>query len=369
MVTQLQELIGSQRVVLCLGAGGVGKTTIAAALAVAAAAQGRDVAVLTVDPARRLATALGLGVTGPGPTPVDLPTGSGHLSAEMLDPAMAWDELVRRELDGDAAQRLIDNAMYRAVTRRFIQSHDFIAVERLHELLETGFELVVVDTPPSARALDFLEAPSRMEAFFSMRALGWFTGTAAGPVGDLTARPFRVIADRVLGAKFVSDLIEFFALARRLSDGFAARSQQVTAQLQSATTSTVVVTAPEALPTAQAVELGEQLAARDMTWDATVANRVLPAGGRTEMGADQIVAELVSALGAAGLAEPTAMEVREFVERSLVSYDSAGATSDRQRKMVRDALGAGPPVTFLDERLVGPSDLPGLLELADDLLR
>ncbi|MDG2114194.1 MAG: ArsA-related P-loop ATPase [Actinomycetota bacterium] len=366
-MSPLLELLDSKRVVLCLGAGGVGKTTAAAALAVAAASHGRDVGVLTVDPARRLAQTLGLDGRQFGLTQVELPGGTGRLSAEMLDPAAAWDQLVRSSLEPDSADRLIDNSMYHAVTRRFIQSHDFIAIERLHHLLDADFDLVIVDTPPSARAFDFLEAPRRMEAFFSMRALGWFTGTAAGPLGELTARPFRAIADRVLGARFLADLIEFFALARSLSDGLTERSEQVMTQLRGPVTANIVVTTPEPLPIAQAAGLGSALLERGLSWDAVLANRVLPGGPPDALDVGEVVNELTGAVVTHGPGGPGTEEIRAFIEGAADAWGAAGDESMRQRRVVADRFAQGPMVVFVEERPVGPKDLPALLELAGDL--
>lgn len=268
------DLVGASRLLLCVGAGGVGKTTTAAALGFGAARRGRRVAVLTVDPARRLAGTLGLQDHAGRPVPVPV-EGDGELWVEMLDAGRAWDDLVARELDEARAAALAANRMYRAVSRRFVQSHDFVAVERVHQLLDpsAGYDLVIVDTPPSRRASDFLQAPEQMAAFFSNPALGWFTGTTGGAVTELTARPFRAIADRVLGTGFIAELIEFFSLLQTMAPGFAQRSRAVNEALRSSA-SAVTVTTTERTPLRQLPTLERSLSEVGVPVAASVVNRV-----------------------------------------------------------------------------------------------
>ncbi len=165
------------------GSGGVGKTSVAAASAVAAATRiGGKVLVLTIDPARRLADALGLEAFGNIERRVDLRSYTdeeprGELYAAMLDTKRSWDELVLRHApDEETAYRILDNRLYHNVTARFVQSHDYIAMERLFDLHASGvYDLIVIDTPPTRNAIDFLEAPARMSEFFGGRLLRWLT--------------------------------------------------------------------------------------------------------------------------------------------------------------------------------------------------
>ena len=183
-ITYEQLLAGREVVVVC-GPGGVGKTTMAASSALLAAQHvGGRVLVLTVDPARRLASALGLDALGNTEVQVDpalLAAGGsqprGELWAAQLDTKESWDGLVRRHAP-DAATRdaILANSLYENVTGTFVQSHDYIAMERLHELHASGrYDLIIVDTPPSRNAIDFLDAPERMAEFFSSRLLRWLT--------------------------------------------------------------------------------------------------------------------------------------------------------------------------------------------------
>ena len=222
----LEALLAAREVVVFCGSGGVGKTSVAAAAAMTAAARlGGKVLVLTIDPARRLADALGLEAVGNVARRVpldDYPTfGSrprGALYAAMLDTKRSWDELVLRHAPDEAtAYRILDNRLYDNLTSRFVQSHDYIAMERLYELHSSGgYDLIVVDTPPTRNAIDFLEAPARMSEFFGGRLLRWLTmpyrvsGGRGARMINVASRPFYSLADRVLGSQFLQDIAEFF---------------------------------------------------------------------------------------------------------------------------------------------------------------
>ncbi len=181
----LEQLLAAKEIVIHCGSGGVGKTTTAAAAAAMAATHlGGKVLVLTVDPARRLANALGLETFGNVETQVSLDAFSaagveprGELWAAMLDTKQSWDDLVARHAP-DAATRdaILANPLYQNITGRFVQSHDYIAMERLYEIHKSGrYDLIIVDTPPTRNAIDFLEAPERMADFFSSRLLRMLT--------------------------------------------------------------------------------------------------------------------------------------------------------------------------------------------------
>ena len=193
------------------GSGGVGKTTIAAALGLAAAVnQGGKVLVLTVDPARRLADALGVGALGNRATQVPAAAFAaagveprGELWAAMLDTKAGWDELIRRHApDAEVRDSVLSNPLYQNITSRFVHSHDYLAMEQLHDLHASGeYDLVVVDTPPSRNALDVLDAPSRMVEFFGSRLLQWLTVPYRSRLFNVASKPFYQIADRVLGSQ------------------------------------------------------------------------------------------------------------------------------------------------------------------------
>ncbi len=275
------------RVLIVCGSGGVGKTTTAASLAAASAVAGKRVLVLTIDPAKRLATAMGLDAVGNSEKRVALPDtlgGSGELWVAMLDTSASWDDLVRRHSpDADTRDRILANPLYRNITQRFVQSHDYIAMERLHELAESEqFDLIVVDTPPSRHAIDFLEAPERMKDFFTSVLLRWITfpyrvgGERAGRLGYLATKPFYQIADRILGSQFLQDVAEFFLLFQGMYDGFVQRATSVAELIGAPETAFVVVTTPEAAPMHEADYFTAELAKRNLRMGAAVMNRLAP---------------------------------------------------------------------------------------------
>lgn len=292
VVASLHEAINNKNIVICCGAGGVGKTTVAAALgAVVATKLGKRVLVLTIDPARRLATALGLEAVGNVATRVDGVHGSsksklatGELWMAMLDTSASWDDLVRKHApDADTRDKILANPLYRNITQRFIQSHDYIAMERLYELRAGGeFDLIIIDTPPSRHALDFLDAPERMADFFSSALLRWITmpyrlgGAKAGRLGYLASKPFYQIADRILGSQFLEDIAEFFLLFQSMYDGFVQRATSVKKLLHDDGTTFVVISSLDAAPLNEAEFFVKELAKRGHNLGALVLNRVLP---------------------------------------------------------------------------------------------
>ena len=283
---QVEQLLAAREVVVACGPGGVGKTTTAAALAATAAARiGGRVLVVTVDPARRLADALGVGGLGNAATQVPREafeaagvTPKGELFAAMLDMSESWDALVRRHApDDQIAAQILSNPLYRNISRRFAQGHDYIAMERLYELHEQGdYDLVVVDTPPSRNALDLLDAPSRMAEFFSSRLLRWLTVPYRSRVVNMASRPFYQVADRILGSQLLGDLADFFILFQTMRDGFVDRADAVNRLLHDVRTTFLVVTTLEAVPARETEEMLEALTHRRLRLGLLVCNKVLP---------------------------------------------------------------------------------------------
>ena len=277
----LDALLASKEMVLVCGSGGVGKTTIAAALGLAAAVElGGKVLVLTVDPARRLADALGVGALGNQATRVPAPAFDavgveprGELWAAMLDTKAGWDDLIRRHApDATVRESVLSNPLYQNITSRFVHSHDYLAMEQLHELHATGdYDLVVVDTPPSRNALDVLDAPSRMVEFFGSRLLKWLTVPYRSKLFNVASKPFNQIADRILGSHFLQDIAQFFILFQAMEKGFVARAKEVEALLGDPRTTFVVVSTLEAAPAHEARSWPQEL----------VAARVPARGGRS----------------------------------------------------------------------------------------
>jgi anion-transporting ArsA/GET3 family ATPase len=288
----LAALLSAREVVVYCGSGGVGKTSVAAASALTAAARlGGKVLVLTIDPARRLADALGLEAFGNVARRVRLDAYAelgveprGELWAAMLDTKRSWDELVLRHAPDEAtAYRILDNRMYHNVTSRFVQSHDYIAMERLYEIHASGeYDLIVIDTPPTRNAIDFLEAPARMAEFFGGRLLRWITmpyrigGGRGGRMFNAASRPFYQMADRVLGSQFLQDIAEFFLNFQSMYGGFVERAQSVEQLLHDRRTTFAVVTTLEGAPLREAETFCRELATRGLDLGALVLNKVLP---------------------------------------------------------------------------------------------
>ena len=284
--TSLEQLLAANEVVVTCGSGGVGKTTSAAALgAMAATHLGGRVLVLTVDPARRLANALGLEQFGnvehevPRSTFADAGLAPrGQLFAAMLDTKASWDDLVALHAPDEATRAaILANPLYQNITGKFVQSHDYIAMERLYEIHSSGrYDLIVVDTPPTRNAIDFLEAPDRMADFFSSRLLRWLTAPARSRVLSYASKPFYTMADRILGSQFLEDISEFFLLFQTMYEGFVERSQAVSRLLEDHGTTFVVVSTLEPAPAQEAEFFVEALAERELHLGALVFNKVLP---------------------------------------------------------------------------------------------
>jgi anion-transporting ArsA/GET3 family ATPase len=257
----------------------------------AAVKHGGKVLVVTVDPAKRLANALG--IEGFGNVATRVPADAfkavgvkprGQLWAAMLDTKQSWDDLVQRHApDTPTALRILDNPLYKNITGRFVQSHEYIAMERLYELHSDGeYDLIVVDTPPTRNAIDFLEAPQRMSEFFSSRLLRLLTVPYRSRLMNLASKPFYQVADRILGSQFLEDIAEFFILFQTMGPGFVERAQAVTRLLHDRRTTFVVVTTLEAAPANEAEFFIEVLSSKHFHLGAIVLNKVLPTYLRRE---------------------------------------------------------------------------------------
>ena len=288
----LASLLATKEIVVFCGSGGVGKTSVAASAGLAAATHlGGKVLVVTVDPAKRLADALG--IEGIGNVERKVPdeafaraglTPRGELWAAMLDTKQSWDELVMRHApDEETAHRILDNRLYDNLTARFVQSHDYVAMERLFDIHQTGnYDLIVVDTPPTRNALDFLDAPARMADFFGGRLLRWLTapyrvgGKRGARMINVASRPFYQMADRILGSQFLQDIAEFFLNFQSMYDGFVTRSRSVEALLHDKRTTFIVVTTLEDAPLREGEQFCAELVKRKFHLGALVLNKTLP---------------------------------------------------------------------------------------------
>ncbi|HEY0815762.1 MAG TPA: ArsA family ATPase [Pseudonocardia sp.] len=271
------------RVIVCCGSGGVGKTTTSAALAIRAAERGRQTVVLTIDPAKRLAQALGLKILGNEPDPV-AGVGSGtELSAMMLDMRRTFDEMVEAHAEPGRAERILANPFYQTISSSFSGTQEYMAMEKLGQLAATGrWDLIVVDTPPSRSALDFLDAPQRMSTFLDGRMIRLLSSPArAGGRGlrKIVGAGFSLFAKAVstiLGGQMLADASAFVQAFDTMFGGFRERATATYELLRSPGTAFVVVAAPEPDALREAAYFVDRLSTEEMPLTGLVLNRTHP---------------------------------------------------------------------------------------------
>jgi len=271
-----------QRLLVCVGSGGVGKTTTAAALALAASWSRRRTAVITVDPARRLKDSLGLTDLSVDPQPVPLPHGAGPLDALAVDTKRTFDALIERVAPNpEIARRIFANRLYQELSNGLGGSAEYMAMEKLHELLHLdSYQLIVVDTPPSAHAEDLLNAPVRLTEMLASSAVrvlkapaAILGGSEAGLLGT-SFKPLLTALQRWTGLDLLSDLSDFVVNFEQLIDGFRSRAQEVERALRSRTASFVMVTTPESEAVDTTIELHRELSKTRFPLAGIIANRV-----------------------------------------------------------------------------------------------
>jgi anion-transporting ArsA/GET3 family ATPase len=363
----LQTRLKDKRVCVCLGAGGVGKTTTSAALAFGLAMRGKKVAVVTIDPARRLASALGLGELSGEPRQIDPSLlaaqgvkAPGELWAMALDVKRTFDEIIAR-LSPDTRSRdeILDNPVYRELSSAISGVQELGAVTKLYELYsEYDFDVIVLDTPPSRNALDFLVAPENLLNFLEGRALKVFLapgGLAARFLGRGTGLVFGIFA-RVTGVDMLGELSTFFRSLSGILDGFGERLRGVAELLREPITSFLIVTSPEPEPAGEAIFLADKLAEAGMARDGAIVNRVHLHGldGRS---VDEVDALLSAELGAS---------LARRMAHNLADFDVLCRRDQGTIARLRRELDEPHPVIVphLDEDI---QDLAGLARIADYL--
>jgi len=283
--TGIEKLLHHKEVVICAGSGGVGKTTAAAAIAAGLAARGRTAAVLTIDPARRLASALGLpelaGEERRVP-PERLEAaglgGSGELWAMMLDAKRTFDELVETHAaDEQTRDAVLANPIYRELSNAVAGSQEYMAMEKLHQLHQEGrYDVLVLDTPPTRNALDFLDAPRRLARFVDSRSLAFFRGSGRaglGLVGRGTGLLFSVMK-RATGVDLLQDLGSFFHAFGDMAEGFGERARRVESLLADSRTTFVLVSSPRAAAIEEAKFFHRKLEEEGLPFGGMIVNRV-----------------------------------------------------------------------------------------------
>jgi anion-transporting ArsA/GET3 family ATPase len=359
------EILDGKDICICAGSGGVGKTTTSAAIAAGMAARGLKVCVLTIDPAKRLADSLGLKELGNEAKQVDPALFSqqgveikGELWAMMLDAKATFDELVARQApDEEARDRVLDNRIYQQISSALAGSQEYMAMEKLFELHSEGqFDLLVLDTPPTRNALDFLDAPKRLTQFIEGRSLRVFmkpTGLAAKVAGRGASVALSVFK-RIVGFDLLADLAEFFNAFSGMVDGFQARAKRVNSLLSDPHTCFLVVCGPQGEPVDEAVYFHRKLVEAKLPFGGVIVNKVhYPAEELRGEGAE-LEASLREKLGDADLAGRVAQNFADY--QALAERDARNikrlARELRTRGVIR--------VPILDEDV---HDLAGLAEI------
>jgi anion-transporting ArsA/GET3 family ATPase len=331
------------RIVVTCGSGGVGKTTTAAAMALIAAAAGRRTAVLTIDPARRLAQSMGL--TELDNTPRRVEHAEGELFAMMLDMKRTFDEVVSAHSTPDRAEQIFANPFYQALSSSFAGTQEYMAMEKLSQLSESGeWDLIVVDTPPSRSALDFLDAPQRLGRFLDGRMIRLLTAPArAGGKAYLKVvtagfTVFTKILSRILGGDLLEDVSSFVAALETMFGGFRQRAEHTYRLLKAPGTAFVVVAAPEPDALREASYFVERLSTDGMPLAGLVVNRV-------HRSVDGLTARRAEA-AADALAEKSEPDLA-LAEAALRVHVETATAADRDERMARRFAAAHPGVATI----------------------
>lgn len=348
---------GRLRVLLCVGTGGVGKTTLSAAVAVRAARLGRRVVVVTIDPARRLAQAMGLDALAHDPTPVALQDAAGTLHAMMLDVRHAFDRALTTQVSAAEAERIRANPFYTALAETFSGTQEYVAMEKIGELhrhaAATGeWDLIVVDTPPSASALDFLDGPNRLEALARNPLLRVVLGLPRGPLGflDAGAALATKALDTILGGRLFGDLRTFLRVFEAAVLAFESHAAQTRALLASGAAGFLVIAAPRPAPVAEALALIRRL--RD---EGLPLRRVL---------VNQLTTTVTVDAAALAAAERSADAAQRAVLRQ---YRVTSARAALERRALEGLVDAGVPVDLIRRRPGGAHDVASLVALLGGL--
>ncbi|HEX3328149.1 MAG TPA: ArsA-related P-loop ATPase [Actinomycetota bacterium] len=369
----IDQIVAKKEVVVCAGSGGVGKTTTAAAIALHAAMTGRKAAVVTIDPARRLASSLGLKELSNDPKKVsDKKFASANLSpqgelhAMMLDTKSTFDHVVMTYAPTpQQAQQILDNRFYRNISGTLSGTHEYMAMEKLYELHSEGdYDLIVIDTPPTRNALDFLDAPRRMTDFLDSKVLRWFllpymkAGGGLFRLANVAATTFLKVVKRIVGAEVLEDTAEFFGNLEGMYDGFKERAREVTALLHSDVTSFIVVTSPAMESVTEACFFASKLDESGLPFGAVIVNRVHPRYSDGVEARPRQIAKLEAGNGNSRLLAKLIYNEQEF--RKIVRSEEKNLVHLAQRiprhRWVR--------VPYLDKEAV---DLEGLAAIAAQL--
>jgi anion-transporting ArsA/GET3 family ATPase len=349
-VATVGELVADRSILVCCGPGGVGKTTVAAALAVEAARRGRRTVVVTIDPARRLADALGLDTLTDTPNRVE-GDWSGELWALMLDARSTFDSLVAKYAPDPAqAETILANRFYRNIAGALSGTQEYMAMEKLYELHgDARFDLVVVDTPPTRNALDFVEAPRRLTRFLDNRLFRLLMVPARTGIRavNIATQAFLRTVGKVVGSDVVTDAVTFFQTFEGMEDGFRQRAAGVSRLLVDPTTAFVLVASPRRDAVRETEFFAEKLGEAGIAVQALVVNRMHPRFSPSP--SESVVA------AAAG--SPLAPLLRNMAELSRMA-------DGEEAHVAALATGLAAPAVRVPELETDVHDLPGLARVA-----
>jgi len=362
----IERLIERKEIVICAGAGGVGKTTTSAAIAMGMAAQGKKVVVLTIDPAKRLANSLGLRALGNEARKVHPDRFAEHglemqgeLWAMMLDPKRTFDELIEKHAkDESTRDAVLSNRIYQELSNAVAGSQEYMAMEKLYELhQEERYDLLVLDTPPTRNALDFLDAPERLSRFVDSRSLQVFMrpGRLGLKVfGRGTGMLFSVL-QKVTGVDLLQDLSEFFQSFGDMAEGFRERAARVNELLGDKRTTFLLVTSPRRAAVDEAIFFHRRLRERKMPFGGVVVNRM---NMLAVEGEEPDVDELVELLGD---------ELGRKVADNLDDYEAMAERDQENVKRLTRELRSGPPPILVPHLEDDVHDIRGLIEMNEYL--
>ena len=357
---KFDAMLATREVIVCVGCGGTGKTTVAAALALEAARRGRKALVLTIDPARRLADALGVESLGNRPQAIPRETldalgvpRRGNLSAMMLDMKRTFDDLVERFAESEEARdRVFENSIYQHVSNALAGSVEYSAMEKVFELHERGaFDLIVVDSPPAQHALDFLEAPQRLLEFLDSRLVKMLIhpAFAAGRFGFRlfhrgTQRVLQFL-ERITGIGFLEDLSEFLIAFDAMADGFRDRAHRVRSLLLGPESTFVLVSGPGGESARRASDFLDRLEGYGVSLAGVLVNRIrlwpsegFPPGGDAQPAAD--IEALRDALRASEGTDYPAQLAAEAAVKAATRYAEWVRADARSAQPLRERIEA-----------------------------
>jgi anion-transporting ArsA/GET3 family ATPase len=362
---RLADALEGKEVVICAGSGGVGKTTTSAAIATGLAERGMKVCVLTIDPAKRLADSLGLAELGNDARRVDPKLFEeqgvemkGELWAMMLDPKATFDDLIARQApDEESRDRVLENPIYQQISGALAGSQEYMAMEKLFELHTEGeYDVLVLDTPPSRNALDFLEAPRRLTQFIEGKSLKVFmkpTGFAAKVAGKGATVALSVMK-KIVGFDLLADLAEFFNAFSGMVDGFQARAKRVNKLLAAPTTCFLVVCGPQGEPIDEAVYFHRKLVEAKLPFGGVIVNKVHYPAENLRGEVEDLPATLAEKLGNEDLAERVAANFSDY--QALAERDARNIEHLAQEMRATGVI----RVPYLDEDV---HDLAGLAQI------